>query len=155
SGMGSRQWTRAPTASASSRSVHAVTVQMLFVSKLPTLGRASRRQSALSSRSSLPSRAGWAWASPSADRSSNRTGVGCGRPTTGRLGRPSLSRFHWLSSWALLQAGLAHNPVGLEGFEFHRQLTTSLEHLAIVGGFILAIVGGAGPISIDRLIEKR
>jgi putative oxidoreductase len=49
---------------------------------------------------------------------------------------------------------LAHNPLGLDGVEFQRQLTTGLEHLAIVGGFILLIAGGAGRISIDGWIAR-
>jgi uncharacterized membrane protein YphA (DoxX/SURF4 family) len=59
-----------------------------------------------------------------------------------------------LLGFTVVATALAHNPLGLEGVEFHRQLTTSLEHLAIVGGFILVIAGGAGPISIDHMIEK-
>jgi len=59
-----------------------------------------------------------------------------------------------LLGFTVVATALAHNPLGLEGVEFQRQLTTSLEHLAIVGGFILVIAGGAGPISIDHMIEK-
>jgi putative oxidoreductase len=46
---------------------------------------------------------------------------------------------------------LAHNPLGLSGGELRRQLTTSLEHLAIVGGFLLVLAHGAGRIALDRL----
>jgi putative oxidoreductase len=60
-----------------------------------------------------------------------------------------------LVGFTVVATALAHNPFGLEGVEFQRQLTTSLEHLAIVGGIILVIAGGAGPISIDGWIEKR
>jgi putative oxidoreductase len=49
---------------------------------------------------------------------------------------------------------LAHNPLGLDGVEFQRQLTTGLEHLAIVGGFILLIAGDAGRLSIDGWIAR-
>lgn len=34
-----------------------------------------------------------------------------------------------------------------EGAEFHRQLTTALEHLAIVGGFLLLMITGPGRLS--------
>jgi putative oxidoreductase len=60
-----------------------------------------------------------------------------------------------LLGFTVVATALAHNPFGLDGIEFQRQLTTSLEHLAIVGGFILLIAGGAGPISIDEIVEKR
>jgi putative oxidoreductase len=60
-----------------------------------------------------------------------------------------------LLGFTMVATVLAHNPLGLEGVEFQRQLSTSLEHLAIVGGFILVIAEGGGPISIDRIIEKR
>lgn len=60
-----------------------------------------------------------------------------------------------LLGFTLVATALAHNPFGLDGIEFHRQLTTSLEHLAIVGGFVLLIAGGAGPISIDWRIGKQ
>jgi putative oxidoreductase len=60
-----------------------------------------------------------------------------------------------LLGFTVVATALAHNPFGLEGIEFERQLTTSLEHLAIVGGFIFVIAGGAGPISIDGWIERR
>jgi putative oxidoreductase len=45
---------------------------------------------------------------------------------------------------------LAHNPLGSSGEELRRQLTTSLEHLAIVGGFLLVLAYGAGGIALDR-----
>src|SRR5262245_16413513 len=59
-----------------------------------------------------------------------------------------------LLGFTLAATALAHNPLGLDGAGFQRQLTTGLEHLAIVGGFILVIAGGAGPISIDHVIER-
>jgi uncharacterized membrane protein YphA (DoxX/SURF4 family) len=59
-----------------------------------------------------------------------------------------------LLGFTVVATALAHNPLGLEGVLFQRQLTTSLEHLAIVGGFILVIAGGGGPISIDHMLEK-
>lgn len=60
-----------------------------------------------------------------------------------------------LLGFTVVATALAHNPFGLEGIELQRQLTTSLEHLAIVGGFILLIAGGAGPISVDGGLGKR
>lgn len=60
-----------------------------------------------------------------------------------------------LLGFTVVATALAHNPLGLDGVEFQRQLITSLEHLAIVGGFVLLIAGGAGPVSIDGRIEKQ
>jgi putative oxidoreductase len=60
-----------------------------------------------------------------------------------------------LLGFTVVATALAHNPFGLHGIELQRQLTTSLEHLAIVGGFILLITGGAGPIGINGWIERR
>jgi uncharacterized membrane protein YphA (DoxX/SURF4 family) len=47
---------------------------------------------------------------------------------------------------------LAHRFGGLSGAARQQQMTTSLEHLAIVGGFLLLLVHGAGSFSIDALI---
>ena len=60
-----------------------------------------------------------------------------------------------LLGFTVVATALAHNPLGLIGVEFQRQLTTSLEHLAIVGGFILVMAEGGGPVSIDRMIHRR
>jgi putative oxidoreductase len=60
-----------------------------------------------------------------------------------------------LLGFTVVATALAHNPLGLGGVEFQRQLTTSLEHLGIVGGFLLLIAAGAGPISIDGWIARR
>jgi putative oxidoreductase len=43
---------------------------------------------------------------------------------------------------------VAHNPVGLKGVEFRRQMTLSLEHLAIVGGLLLIAVVGPGAYAL-------
>ena len=43
---------------------------------------------------------------------------------------------------------VAHNPVGLKGEEFRRQMTLSLEHLAIVGGLLLIAVVGPGAYAL-------
>jgi putative oxidoreductase len=61
-----------------------------------------------------------------------------------------LSGFHaregaWLLLIFTVVATLvAHNPIGLKGEEFRRQMTLSLEHLAIVGGLLLIAVVGPG-----------
>jgi putative oxidoreductase len=60
-----------------------------------------------------------------------------------------------LLGFTIVATALAHNPLGLGGVEFQRQTTTSLEHLAIAGGFLLLIAAGAGPISIDGWIARR
>lgn len=60
-----------------------------------------------------------------------------------------------LLGFTIVATVLAHNPLDLGGVEFQRQLTTGLEHLAIAGGFILLIAGGAGRISIDARIARR
>ena len=47
-----------------------------------------------------------------------------------------------LLAFTVVATIVAHNPIGLRGEEFRRQVTISLEHLAIVGGLlILALVG--------------
>lgn len=50
---------------------------------------------------------------------------------------------------------LAHWPFGLAGDELRRQLTTSLEHLAIVGGFVAIIAVGAGSLSLDAARRRQ
>jgi putative oxidoreductase len=48
---------------------------------------------------------------------------------------------------------LAHRAAGLSGKARQQQITLSLEHLAIVGGFLLLMIYGAGPFSIDGLLR--
>ncbi len=48
---------------------------------------------------------------------------------------------------------LAHRASGLTGAARLQQITTSLEHLAIVGGFLLLMIYGSGPLSIDALLR--
>jgi uncharacterized membrane protein YphA (DoxX/SURF4 family) len=48
---------------------------------------------------------------------------------------------------------LAHRTSGLSGAARQQQMTTSLEHLAIVGGFLLLTIYGAGTFSIDDLLR--
>jgi len=47
---------------------------------------------------------------------------------------------------------LGHRFIGLSGVARQRELTTTLEHLAIVGGFLLLLVHGAGSFSLDALL---
>jgi putative oxidoreductase len=49
---------------------------------------------------------------------------------------------------------LAHGASGLSGAKQQEQITTSFEHLAIVGGLILLIVYGGGPLSLDSLLRQ-
>jgi putative oxidoreductase len=46
--------------------------------------------------------------------------------------------------FTLVATAVAHNPIGLKGEEFRRQIMLSLEHLAIVGGLLLIAVVGPG-----------
>jgi putative oxidoreductase len=48
---------------------------------------------------------------------------------------------------------LAHRASGLSGAARQQQMTASLEHLAIVGGFLLLTIYGAGSFSIDDLLR--
>jgi putative oxidoreductase len=66
----------------------------------------------------------------------------------------------WTRAAALVLLGftaaatlLAHRASGLSAAARRQQINTSLEHLAIVGGFLLLIVYGAGPVSIDGLLR--
>ena len=47
---------------------------------------------------------------------------------------------------------MAHRFSGLSGAARQEQLTTSLEHLAIVGGFLLLLIHGAGAFSLDAVM---
>jgi uncharacterized membrane protein YphA (DoxX/SURF4 family) len=64
----------------------------------------------------------------------------------------------WLGALALLgftivATVLAHGTAGLSGKERQQQITTSLEHLAIVGGFLLVVIHGSGPLSVDTWLR--
>jgi uncharacterized membrane protein YphA (DoxX/SURF4 family) len=48
---------------------------------------------------------------------------------------------------------LAHRASGLAGAARQQQITTSLEHLAIVGGFLLLMIHGPGAFSLDELLR--
>jgi putative oxidoreductase len=43
---------------------------------------------------------------------------------------------------------VAHNPIVLRGEELRRQVTLSLEHLAIVGGLLILAVVGPGSYAL-------
>lgn len=58
-----------------------------------------------------------------------------------------------LLGFTVIATLLGHRVTGMTGAARQQQMTTSLEHLAIVGGFLLLIVHGAGAISIDALLD--
>jgi putative oxidoreductase len=41
-----------------------------------------------------------------------------------------------------------HNPLGRTGDDFRREMTISLEHLAIIGGLLLIVVTGPGDFAL-------
>jgi putative oxidoreductase len=53
-----------------------------------------------------------------------------------------------LLAFTVVATVVAHNPVRLRGEEFRRQVTLSLEHLAIVGGLLMLAVVGPGSYSL-------
>jgi uncharacterized membrane protein YphA (DoxX/SURF4 family) len=61
-----------------------------------------------------------------------------------------------LAAFTVVATLWAHGFWSLSGIERVRQLTTSLEHLAIVGGFILVMAYGPGPLSLDsrRAVDR-
>jgi putative oxidoreductase len=58
-----------------------------------------------------------------------------------------------LLGFTIVATMLAHRASGLSGAARQQQITTSLEHLAIVGGFLLLAIDGAGSLSIDNLLR--
>jgi len=56
-----------------------------------------------------------------------------------------------LGGFTLVATLLAHAYWGLEGAERIRQKITFLEHMAIVGGFLVLMVHGPGPWSLEAL----
>jgi putative oxidoreductase len=58
-----------------------------------------------------------------------------------------------LLGFTIVATLLAHRPSRASGAQKEQQMTTSLEHLAIVGGFILVIIYGSGALSIDSLLH--
>jgi uncharacterized membrane protein YphA (DoxX/SURF4 family) len=58
-----------------------------------------------------------------------------------------------LAGFTIVATLLAHRYWHLTGIERQQQRMTCLEHLAIVGGFLMLIVYGPGAISIDHLLR--
>lgn len=47
---------------------------------------------------------------------------------------------------------IAHWPIGLGGSEWRMALTVSLEHLAIIGGFLLLLITGPGKFTFWKAV---
>ena len=58
-----------------------------------------------------------------------------------------------LLGFTLCATLLAHRVGGLSGSERRRELTTILEHLAIIGGFLMIVLNGPGGLSLDHLFR--
>ena len=58
-----------------------------------------------------------------------------------------------LLAFTVVATLLAHRAAGLSGRARQQQITTSLEHLAIVGGFVFLAIYGPGALSIDALLQ--
>ena len=58
-----------------------------------------------------------------------------------------------LLSFTVIATLLAHGSRGLTGEKRQQALTTTFEHLAIVGGFLFVIFHGAGALSVDELLR--
>ena len=58
-----------------------------------------------------------------------------------------------LLGFTLIATLLAHGSRGLTGEKRQQQETTTFEHLAIVGGFLLVAIHGAGGLSVDNLLR--
>jgi putative oxidoreductase len=58
-----------------------------------------------------------------------------------------------LLGFTLVATLLGHRITGLSGQARRQQITTSLEHLAIMGGFLLLILYGPGQLSLDALLR--
>ena len=54
-----------------------------------------------------------------------------------------------LAGFPVIATLIGHPFWAFDGADFHRQLTTALEHLAIVGGLITVAVVGPGPLSLQ------
>lgn len=49
---------------------------------------------------------------------------------------------------------VGHRFWAFDGAELHRQLTTALEHLAIVGGFLFLLITGPGGLALQSERER-
>jgi putative oxidoreductase len=58
-----------------------------------------------------------------------------------------------LAGFTVVATLLAHRYWHLSGMERVQQRMTCLEHLAIVGGFVMVIVYGPGSLSLDHLLR--
>jgi putative oxidoreductase len=58
-----------------------------------------------------------------------------------------------LLTFTIIATLLAHGSRGLTGEKRQQALTTTFEHLAIVGGFLFVIFHGAGALSVDELLR--
>lgn len=54
-----------------------------------------------------------------------------------------------LAAFTVVATLIGHPFWAFAGVEFQRQLTTALEHLAIVGGFLLLTITGPGRLSLQ------
>lgn len=60
-----------------------------------------------------------------------------------------------LAGFALAATVLAHAYWGFDGTERNRQQITFLEHMAIIGGFLILAVQGPGPWSLETFRLRR
>jgi uncharacterized membrane protein YphA (DoxX/SURF4 family) len=58
-----------------------------------------------------------------------------------------------LAGFTIVATLIAHDFWNFNGGDRGRQLTIALEHLAIVGGFVLIVVHGSGALSLDRILR--
>jgi putative oxidoreductase len=58
-----------------------------------------------------------------------------------------------LLGFTIVSTVLAHRYRNLTGAERQRQITTSLEHLAIVVVFVMVIIDGPGALSLDHALR--
>src|SRR3546814_20680691 len=55
-----------------------------------------------------------------------------------------------LAAFTVIATLIGHTFWTFEGADFHRQLTTDLEHLSVVGGFLALTAHGAGRLSVSH-----
>jgi uncharacterized membrane protein YphA (DoxX/SURF4 family) len=76
--------------------------------------------------------------------------IGCGLMVLAGLGARTGALL--LAGFTIVATLIAHRFWAHEGPARQQQLTTFLEHAAIAGGFLLLVLHGPGPLSLDRLI---